>query len=87
MFAPLIADIEAVNDRFDDDQLAAILDYLSACNDAVERSTARLRERLAPSECLGGIRVFAVGATRSEHSDAPNTRMGRTWSPRGSAGS
>jgi len=48
VFAPLIADIEAVSDRFDDDQLAAILDYLSACNDAVERSTARLREPPKP---------------------------------------
>jgi DNA-binding MarR family transcriptional regulator len=44
MFGPLIADIAAVNDRYDDDQLAAILEYLRACNDAIERSTARLRQ-------------------------------------------
>jgi DNA-binding MarR family transcriptional regulator len=43
MFGPLIADIAAISDRYDDDQLAAILEYLRACNDAVERSTARLR--------------------------------------------
>ena len=43
LFAPLVADIEAVSERFDDDQLAAILTYLSGCNDAIERSTARLR--------------------------------------------
>jgi DNA-binding MarR family transcriptional regulator len=48
VFAPLVADLEAVNDRFDDDQLAAILDYLSACNDAIERSTARLRATPEP---------------------------------------
>jgi hypothetical protein len=43
MFGPLIADIAAINDRYDDATLAAILDYLRACNDAIERSTARLR--------------------------------------------
>jgi DNA-binding MarR family transcriptional regulator len=43
MFSPLIADLAAVNDRFDDDQLAIVLDYLRAANDAIERSTARLR--------------------------------------------
>jgi DNA-binding MarR family transcriptional regulator len=48
MFAPLVADIEAVSERFDDDQLAAILDYLRSCNDAVERSTARLRAHPTP---------------------------------------
>jgi len=43
VFGPLITDIATITERFDDDQLAAILDYLRACNDAVERSTARLR--------------------------------------------
>jgi DNA-binding MarR family transcriptional regulator len=48
VFAPLMVDLEAVNDRFDDDQLAAVLDYLRACNDAIERSTARLRAAPKP---------------------------------------
>jgi DNA-binding MarR family transcriptional regulator len=48
MFAPLFADLEAVNERYDDDQLAAILDYLRDCNDAIERSTARLRAHPTP---------------------------------------
>ncbi len=43
MFGPLIADLAAVNERFDDDQLATVLDYLRAVNDAIERSTSRLR--------------------------------------------
>jgi hypothetical protein len=48
VFAPLFAELEAINDRYDDDQLAAILDYLRACNDAIERSTARLRAKPTP---------------------------------------
>lgn len=44
-FAPLAADMNEVNERFDDDQLAAVLDWLAAANDAIERSIARLRER------------------------------------------
>jgi DNA-binding MarR family transcriptional regulator len=43
MFAPLLADLAAINERYDDDQLATVLEYLRACNDAIERSTARLR--------------------------------------------
>ena len=45
LLSPLQEDIAALNDRFDDDQLATILDWLQAGNDAVERSTRRLRER------------------------------------------
>ena len=42
-FAPLIADIEASTTASTTTSWPPILDYLSACNDAVERSTARLR--------------------------------------------
>ena len=48
VFAPLMADLAAIHDRYDDDTLAAILDYLRACNDAIERSTARLRAAPKP---------------------------------------
>ena len=41
---PLQEDMAALNERFDDDQLAAVLEWLQAANDAVERSTRRLRE-------------------------------------------
>jgi DNA-binding MarR family transcriptional regulator len=43
MMQPLVDDMDAVNERFDDDQLQTVLDWLQAANDAVERSTARLR--------------------------------------------
>jgi DNA-binding MarR family transcriptional regulator len=42
-FEPLTAEMAALNDRFDDDQLQAVLDWLRAANDAIERSTARFR--------------------------------------------
>ena len=42
-FEPLTAEMAAINDRFDDDQLQAVLDWLRAANDAIERSTARFR--------------------------------------------
>ncbi len=44
-FEPLTAEMAAINDRFDDDQLQAVLDWLRAANDAIERSTARMRAR------------------------------------------
>jgi DNA-binding MarR family transcriptional regulator len=43
MMQPLVDDMAAVNEHFDDDQLQTVLDYLRTANDAVERSTARLR--------------------------------------------
>ena len=39
----LEADVGEINDRFDDDQLEAILDWLTESNDAVERSIDRMR--------------------------------------------
>jgi DNA-binding MarR family transcriptional regulator len=42
-FEPLTAEMAAINERFDDDQLQAVLDWLRAANDAIERSTARFR--------------------------------------------
>ncbi len=45
LFTPLQQEVGEINDRFDDDQLAAILDWLQAANSAVERSTERLRRR------------------------------------------
>ena len=45
LLRPLQDDMAAVNDRFDDDQLATVLEWLQAANDAVDRSTRRLRER------------------------------------------
>jgi DNA-binding MarR family transcriptional regulator len=44
-FQPLLDDTDAINDRFDDDQLAAVLEWLRLSNDAVERSTERLRNK------------------------------------------
>jgi DNA-binding MarR family transcriptional regulator len=44
MFAPLQQEIGEVIDRFDDDQLTTIVEYMRAANEAVERSIARLRE-------------------------------------------
>jgi DNA-binding MarR family transcriptional regulator len=44
VFAPLQQEIGEVIDRFDDDQLATIVEYMRAANEAIERSIARLRE-------------------------------------------
>ena len=44
VFAPLQQEIGEVIDRFDDDQLAKIVEYMRAANEAIERSIARLRE-------------------------------------------
>ena len=44
MFAPLQQEIGEVIDRFDDDQLTTIVEYMLAANEAIERSIARLRE-------------------------------------------
>ena len=41
----------AINDRFDDDQLATILEWLQAANDAVDRSTAA-SAGCRPSVCV-----------------------------------
>jgi DNA-binding MarR family transcriptional regulator len=43
LLQPLVEEMDAINDRYDDDQLQVILDWLRAANDAVERSIARLR--------------------------------------------
>jgi DNA-binding MarR family transcriptional regulator len=43
VFQPLIDELGELNERYDDDQLELILGWLRATNDAVERSTARLR--------------------------------------------
>ena len=45
LLRPLQDDMAAINDRFDDDQLATVLEWLRSANDAVDRSTRRLRER------------------------------------------
>ena len=42
-FDALEADVGEINERFDDDQLEAILDWLTESNDAVERSIGRMR--------------------------------------------
>ena len=44
VFALLQQEIGEVIDRFDDDQLATIVEYMLAANEAIERSIARLRE-------------------------------------------
>ena len=44
-FGQLAAEMVRVSEEFDADQLEAILRWLKAGNDAVERSTARMRER------------------------------------------
>ena len=44
-FGELAAEMFAVSEDFDADQLEAILRWLKAGNDAVERSTARMRDR------------------------------------------
>jgi DNA-binding MarR family transcriptional regulator len=45
LLGQLQQDMHDISERFDDDQLAAILDYLRSANEAVERSTERLRHR------------------------------------------
>jgi DNA-binding MarR family transcriptional regulator len=42
-FGALAADVTAVNQRFDDRQLAVIVDWLRSSNDAIERSIERMR--------------------------------------------
>ena len=42
-FAALGAEVAEINDRFDDDQLAAIADWLRETNAALERSIDRMR--------------------------------------------
>lgn len=42
-FAALGAEVAEINDRFDDDQLGAIADWLRETNAAVERSIERMR--------------------------------------------
>jgi DNA-binding MarR family transcriptional regulator len=42
-FAALGAEVAEINDRFDDDQLTAITDWLRETNAAVERSIERMR--------------------------------------------
>jgi hypothetical protein len=44
-FGQLATEMFAVSEEFDADQLEAILRWLKAGNDAVERSTARMRDR------------------------------------------
>ncbi len=43
IFQPLQDETDAINEGFDDEQLEAILEWLRRSNDAVERSTERLR--------------------------------------------
>jgi DNA-binding MarR family transcriptional regulator len=45
VFEPLVSELGELNERFDDDQLETILEWLRGSNDAVERSTARLRAK------------------------------------------
>jgi DNA-binding MarR family transcriptional regulator len=47
-FAALSADVDAINDRFDDDQLAAIAEWLGETNLAIERSIDRMRAASRP---------------------------------------
>jgi hypothetical protein len=42
-FAALSAEVAEINDRFGDDQLAAIADWLRQTNAALERSIDRMR--------------------------------------------
>ena len=51
IFAPLASDMGAVNAGYDDEQLAAIVDWLEKANAAVQRSTDRMRDR--PSRSAG----------------------------------
>jgi hypothetical protein len=43
-FLPLMEEMNEINERYDDDQLDAIAGWLRRANDAIERSTARLRQ-------------------------------------------
>jgi DNA-binding MarR family transcriptional regulator len=45
LFGPLQVEIAELIDRFDDDQLETVLDYLRGANEAVERSIDRSRHR------------------------------------------
>jgi DNA-binding MarR family transcriptional regulator len=47
-FAALGAEVAEINDRFDDDQLAAITNWLRETNAAVERSIERMRTAAQP---------------------------------------
>jgi DNA-binding MarR family transcriptional regulator len=44
-FAVLAGEIAEINDRFDDDQLEAIVEWLRESNNAVERSIERMRDK------------------------------------------
>ncbi len=77
VFAPLMADLATINDRYDDDTLAAILDYLRSCNDAIERSTARLRGRPRADPSEG----FVQGPPARNPRMHPNPRMGQDVEP------
>jgi DNA-binding MarR family transcriptional regulator len=44
-FQPFLDEIAEINEQFDDDQLQTVLEWLRRTNDAVERSTARMREQ------------------------------------------
>jgi DNA-binding MarR family transcriptional regulator len=46
-FAALGADVDEVNDQFDDDELAAVVAWLGDTNAALERSIERMRSRPA----------------------------------------
>ena len=43
-FLPLMEEMNEINERYDDDQLDLVADWLRRANDAIERSTARLRQ-------------------------------------------
>jgi DNA-binding MarR family transcriptional regulator len=45
VFQPLLDEMGQINDQYDDDELQTVLDWLRRTNDAVERSTARMRAR------------------------------------------
>ena len=57
LFGPLQVDITELVDRFDDDQLETIVEYLRGANEAVERSIDRSRRRRSESErrAAGGL--------------------------------
>jgi DNA-binding MarR family transcriptional regulator len=48
-FAQLGAEVAGVNERFDDDQLAAIVEWLRQTNAAIERSIDRMRTAARPA--------------------------------------
>ena len=45
IFGALAGEMDELNGRFDDKQLAAIAEWLAGANDALERSVERLRDR------------------------------------------